>query len=260
MEILVCVKSVPDSAENEIELDSGGTDIRRDDLVYSVNEWDNYAVEEALRIREKHGGAVTVVTVDGEKGDEVLRRELAMGADRAVHIMDQTFDRIDGQGLASVLKAEIEKGNYDLVLTGVQADNGAAQVGGLLAAQLGWPYASIVNDLEVLDEKRIRIGREVAGGNQEIYEMDLPCVLSIQTGINEPRYVGLRGVRKAASLDIPVRQSADLGLSPESVKARVRRRDYFIPDTGEGAEMLEGSSEEILDELITRLKAKGGIQ
>lgn len=260
MEILVCIKRVPDTAENEIEMDQSGTDIKRDDLVYSVNEWDNYAVEEALRIREEHGGSVTVVTVDGEAGDEVLRRELGMGADRAVHIMDQAFDGADGRCLATVLKAEVEKGNYDLVLTGVQAEDGAAQVGGLLAASLDWPHASIVNDLEVLDEKKIRVGREVAGGNQEIYEIDLPCVLSIQTGINEPRYVGLRGVRKAASIDIPVRRVADLGISPESLRPKVKRRDYYIPEAGEGAEILQGSSQEILNQLIDILKAKGGIR
>ena len=260
MEILVCIKRVPDTAQNEIEMDSTGADIERTDLVYSVNEWDNYAVEEALRIREKHGGSVTVVTVDTEAGDEVLRRELGMGADQAVHIMDQTFIGLDGRGISSVLKAEVEKGDYDLILTGVQADDGAAQISGLLAAMLDWPYASIVNELEVLDGNRIKVAREVAGGNQEIYEMNLPCVLSIQTGINEPRYVGLRGVRKAAGADIPIRRAADLGLSPDSLRAKVMRRDYFVPEAGEGAEILEGSSEEILDQLVDRLKAKGGIR
>ena len=193
-------------------------------------------------------------------GDEVLRRELGMGADKAVHIMDQSFSGLDGRGIATVLKAEIEKGSYDLVLTGVQADDGAAQIGGLMAAMLDWPYASIVNNLEILGEGKIKVGREVAGGNQEIYEMDLPCVLSIQTGINEPRYVGPRGVRKAAAIDIPIRRAADLGFSPDSLRAKVMRRDYFVPEAGEGAEILEGSSEEILDQLVDRLKAKGGIR
>jgi electron transfer flavoprotein beta subunit len=263
MQILVCVKRVPDLAENEIELDSAGTDIKRDDFVYSVNEWDNYAVEEAVQLREKHGGSVTVVTVDGEAGDEVLRRELGIGADEAVHIMDDAFEGSDGRGLAAILKAEVEAGDYDLVLTGVQADDGAAQVGGLLAAMLDWPYASIVNYLEVLDEAKIKVGREVAGGNQEIHEMDLPCVLSIQTGINEPRYVGVRGVRKAASIDIPVHGAADLGIAPDATgesASKVKRRDYFLPESGQGAEILQGSSEEILDRLVDLLRAKGRIK
>jgi electron transfer flavoprotein beta subunit len=263
MEILVCIKRVPDTVENEIELDSNGTDIKRDDFVYSVNEWDNYAVEEALQIREKFGGSVTVVTVDGKEGDEILRRELAMGADKAIHIMDSVFQGSDGRGIASILKAEVEKGNYDLILTGVQSDEGAGQVGGMLAAMFDWPFASIVNRLEILDDKKIKIYREIAGGSQEIYEMDLPCVLSIQTGINEPRYVPVRGVMRAADLQIPVHGALDLGISPDSVGksgAHVKRGDYFIPDTGEGAEMLEGSTDEIVDTLIELLKSQGGIR
>ncbi len=263
MEILVCVKRVPNTEENEIELDSTGTDIKRSDLVYSVNEWDNYAVEEAIQIREKYGGTVTVVTVDTEEGDEVLRRELAMGADKGIHLLDRAFEGCDGKGIARILKTEVEKRDYNLILTGVQADDGAAQVGGMLAAMLGWPFASIVNHLEVPDDKRIRIRREVAGGNQEVYEMDLPCVLSIQTGINEPRYVPLRGVMKAADLQIPVHSASDLDLSPDSIGesgAKVKQRDYFVPQVGDGAEMLEGSTEEIVEKLMDLLKAKGGIR
>ncbi|MBW1709909.1 MAG: electron transfer flavoprotein subunit beta/FixA family protein [Deltaproteobacteria bacterium] len=263
MEIFVCVKRVPDTGENEIELDSGSNGIKRDDLVYSINEWDNYAVEEAIQIREKHGGSVTVVTVDNEEGDEVLRREMAMGADRGVLVMDKAFEGSDGRGIASILKAVVEKEHYDLVLTGVQADDGAAQIGGLLAAMLGWPYASIVNEIEILDEKKIRIHREVAGGNLEVYEVDLPCVLSVQTGINEPRYVPIRGVMKAAGLDVPVYGTADLGLSPESVGeagATVKVKNYFVPEAGDRAEMLEGSTEEIIDKLIDLLKSKGGVR
>ncbi|MFZ0927997.1 MAG: electron transfer flavoprotein subunit beta/FixA family protein [Syntrophobacteraceae bacterium] len=263
VDILVCVKRVPDPAENEIRLDADGTDIERDNLVYSVNEWDNYAVEEAIRIRDRTGGSVTVVTIDNEEGDEVLRRELAMGADRAIHVWDKLFEGADGEGLARILKAEIEKGRYDLVFTGVQADAGSAQVGGMLAAMLDWPFASIVSHLEVLDEQKIRIHREVAGGNQEVYEMDLPGVLSIQTGINEPRYVPIRGILKASSLDIPIHKASNLGLTADTAgasRARVKRQDYFLPVMGEGADILKGTAEEIIERLIGLLKSKGGIR
>ncbi len=263
MEILVCVKRVPDTAENEIEVNRDGSDIRRDDLVYSVNEWDNYAVEEAIQIRDKVGGSITVVSVGGGEDEEVLRREMAMGADKGILLSDEAFNGSDGKGIASVIKAEIEKGKYDLVLTGAQADDGAGQVGGMLAAMLDWPYASLVNYIEVLSENKLKVGREIAGGNQEMNEIDLPCVLSIQTGINEPRYVGIRGIRKVASLDIPVHGALDLGVPPESVGqsgAKVKRLDYFRPELGEGAEMLEGSPEEKIEKLIELLKAKGGIK
>ena len=204
MEILVCVKRVPDTAENEIEVNSDGSDISRDDLVYSVNEWDNYAVEEAIQIRDNVGGSVTVVSIGDDESEEVLRREMAMGADNGVLLSDDAFNGSDGKGLATILKAEVEKGKYDLILTGAQADDGAGQVGGMLAALLDMPYASLVNKIEDVGDKKLTVGREVEGGNVEMNEIELPCVLSIQSGINEPRYVGIRGIRKVASVEIPV--------------------------------------------------------
>jgi len=263
MNILVCVKRVPDTSENEIEINNDGTDIERDDLVYSVNEWDNYAVEEAIQLRDKLGGSVTVVTVGDEDAEEVLRREMAMGADNGILITDEAIEGSDGRGIASLLKAEVEKGQYDLILTGAQADQGAAQVGGMLAAMLDYPYASLVNAIEVKDDTTLKVGREIEGGNQEMNEIALPCVLSIQTGINEPRYVGIRGIRKVASVEIPEHGLSDLGLSADDVgegAARVKRADYFVPEMGEGAEILEGDTEEVAQKLAEMLKAKGGIK
>jgi electron transfer flavoprotein beta subunit len=263
MEILVCVKRVPDTAENEIEVAGDGSDIERDDLVYSVNEWDNYAVEEAIQLVDKLGGAVTVVSVGDEEAEEVVRREMAMGANNGILISDDAFEGSDGKGTAALLKAAVEKGNYDLILTGALADDGAGQVGGMLAAMLDVPYASVVNFIEPLDDKTLKVGREIEGGNQEMSEIDLPCVLSIQTGINEPRYVGIRGIRKVASVEIPVWGAGDLGLAADSVgaaAARLKRLDYFLPELGEGAEILEGSLEDVAEKLIELLKAKGGIK
>ncbi len=263
MEILVCVKRVPDTAENEIEIKGDGTDIERDDLVYSVNEWDNYATEEAIQIRDNVGGSVTVVTVGDDESEEVLRRQMAMGADNGILLSDDAFEDSDGRGIAGILKAVVEKGNYDLILTGAQADDGAAQVGGMLAAMLDLPYASLVNKVEVGDGKTIKVGREIEGGNQEMNEIELPCVLSIQTGINEPRYVGIRGIRKVASVEIPTHGAGDLGIAADSIgvgAAAVKRVDYFTPEMGEGAEILEGSMEEKIDKLIELLKSKGGLK
>ncbi len=261
MEILVCVKRVPDTAENEFELNSAGNDLDCDDLVYSVNEWDNYAVEEAIQIVDKVGGSVTVITVGDDESEEVLRREMAMGANNGILLTDDAFEGSDGKGIATILKAEIEKGSYDLILSGAQADEGAGQVGGMLAAMLDMPYASLVNKIEP-GEGKIVVGREIEGGNQEMNEITLPCVLSIQTGINEPRYVGIRGIRKVASVEIPEKSAADLGIDAASVgpKGAVTKRvDYFVPDLGDGAEMLEGSTDEIIEKLIEKLKAKGGL-
>jgi electron transfer flavoprotein beta subunit len=263
MEILVCARRVPDTSENEIALNGAGSDIARDELVYSVNEPDNYAVEEALQIVARIGGKVTVVTVGGEDDEEILRREMAMGASHGVLISDSVFSGSDGRGIAAILSAFVRKGNYDLILTGVQAEDGGAQVGGMLAAMLDYPFASLVNSIEVLDGKKLKVSREIEGGNKEISEIDLPCVLSIQTGINEPRYVGMRGIRAVASVPIPTFGASDLGVDPTTVGktgAKVKRVDYFVPTLGKGAEMLVGSREENIDKLLELVAAKGGLK
>jgi len=263
VDILVCARRVPDTSENEIALNAAGNDIERDDLVYSINEPDNYAVEEALQLVDKAGGEVTVVTVGGEDDEEILRREMAMGAQHGVLISDDAFQGSDGKGIATVLSAFVKKGHYDLILTGVQAEDGGAQVGGMMAAMLDYPFASVVNSIEVVDGGKLKIGREIAGGNKEMHEIDLPCVLSIQTGINEPRYVGMRGIRQVASATVPTFSAADLGIDAAAVgaaAAKVKRVDYFVPTLGKGAEMLQGGQEEVIGQLVELLKAKGGLK
>jgi electron transfer flavoprotein beta subunit len=263
VEILVCVRRVPDISENEIQLNSAGNDIERDELVYSINEPDNYAVEEALQIVARLGGSVTVGTVGSEDDEEVLRREMAMGATRGVMITDEAFSGSDGRGIATILKAFVQKGHYDLILTGIQAEDGGAQVGGMLAALLDYPFASLVNSIEILDGKKLKVGREIEGGNKEINEIDLPCVLSIQTGINEPRYVGMKGIRQVASVPIPTFSASDLGINASVVgeaAAKVRRVDYFVPALGKGAEILHGSREENIDKVLELVTAKGGLK
>ncbi len=263
MNILVCAKRVPDTSENEIALNAAGNDIERDELVYSVNEPDNYAVEEALQIVSRTGGEVTVVTVGGDDDEEILRREMAMGANHGVLVSDEAFNGSDGRGIATILKNVVEKGDYDVILTGVQADDGAAQVGGMLAAMLDYPFASLVNGIEVAGGGKLRVSREIEGGNREVHEIDLPCVLSIQTGINEPRYVGIRGIRQVASVDIPTYGATDLGVDPATVgaaAAKVQRTDYFVPAAGKGAEILQGDREEVAGKLLDLMKAKGGLK
>jgi len=263
VEILVCARRVPDTSENEIQLNSAGNDIERDELVYSINEADNYAVEEALQIVARVGGTVTVATVGGEDDEEILRREMAMGANHGVLITDEAFIGSDGRGIATILKGFVQRGKYDLILTGIQAEDGGAQVGGMLAALLDYPFASLVNSIEVMDGKKLKVSREIEGGNKEINEIDLPCVLSIQTGINEPRYVGMKGIRQVASLPIPTCGAADLGVDASAVGetgAKVKRVDYFVPALGKGAEILHGGREENVDKVLELVTAKGGLK
>lgn len=260
MDILVCLRRVPDTAENEIRLDPKGQDIDRDELVYSLNEADNYAVEEALQIRERVGGTVTVVTVGVQDDDEILRRELAMGADRAVLISDEAFNGSDGHGIASILQGFVRKGRYDLILTGVQADDGAGQIGGMLAAMLDYPFASLVTSIS-MEQDTLRVTREIEGGNREINDILLPCVLSIQTGINEPRYVGMRGIRQVAAVLIPTLEAADLGLDRATAGervAKVTRMEYFTSTPAKKAEMLHGTREENAEKIIELVSTNGG--
>ncbi|MGI9100888.1 MAG: electron transfer flavoprotein subunit beta/FixA family protein [Terriglobales bacterium] len=259
MEILVCVTRAPDMSENEIEVNSAGTDINRDDLVYSINEWDNYAVEEALQITARVGGTVTVVTVGGEDDEEVLRREIAMGVQHAVLIADPAFAGADARAIAGALKAFIQTKSFHLILTGAQGAGGGAQVGGMLAAMLDYPFASLVNSIELLDGGKLKVNREIEGGNKEVNEIGLPCVLSIQTGINEPRYVGMRGIRQAASVEIPTISPPELGMDAVPA-AVVQRLDYFVPSSGKQARMLQGSRQQMVDELVELVKASGGLR
>ena len=145
----------------------------------------------------------------------------------------------------------------------MQAEDGAAQVGGMLAAMLDYPFASLVTSIEVLDGRKLKISREIEGGNKEINEIDLPCVLSIQTGINEPRYVGMRGIRQVASMPIPTFGASDLGVDPstvEQLRRKVTRVDYFVPALGKGArDARRAAAKRSSTKLMELLKAKGGL-
>jgi electron transfer flavoprotein beta subunit len=188
---------------------------------------------------------------------------MAMGANHGVLLSDEAFAGSDGRGIARILKDYVAKNHYDLILTGVQAEDGGAQVGGMLAAMLDYPFASLVNSIEVREGRKLKIGREIEGGNKEMNEIDLPCVLSIQTGINEPRYVGMRGIRQVSSVKIPTLGALDLGVPADAVgegAAKVKRLDYFVPEQGAGAEMLAGDREEVIDKLIELVRVNGGLQ
>src|SRR4030043_384381 len=195
MNITVCVKRVPETADADVIIDKSGKDIEKGGLVFDLNEWDNYAIEEAILLKEKMGGTVTVLSMGGEESNETLRKCLAMGADDAVRLTDPAFAGSDGFATARVLGGAGRKIPYDLVFTGGQAeDDGFGQVGGALAEILGIPHVSLVNSLEVQD-KKVKAHRELEGGLEEVVEVDLPAVLTIQTGITQPRYVLIRVLR-----------------------------------------------------------------
>lgn len=256
MDIIVCVKRVPLTQEVDLEIDESKKAVRKDMLAYVINEWDNYAVEEAILIKEKLGGNVTAITIGSEDDEEVLRRSLAMGADRAVRIDPGDRD-LDSFVLSRIL-AEVIKGmEYDLVLAGVQADDdNHGMVGIMLAEHLGLAHAAVVNGVDPEgDGATIRV--ELEGGMDEVSKIRLPALLSIQTGINEPRYVSIMGIRKAAKKELNVTQLNELGLSDDDLAPRTIIEEVFLPPETEGAEMIEGDPSTVAEDIIRIMKEKG---
>lgn len=262
MEIIVCVKHVPETAGAEIVIDQTGKDIKKDNLVFDINDWDKYATEEALLLKEKLGGSVTAVTIGEESANDTLRRALAMGADSAIRIWDDAFEGSDGYVTARILSRIIKGMKFDLVLTGAQAsDDGFGQVGPTLAQLLGIPHAVLVTKVEINDKKG-RVRRELEGGLEEMVEIELPAAFSIQTGINEPRYVSIMGIRKAKKRGVKVVSLKDIGLNEEEVGkagSLIELEELFLPPVGKTAEILEGNPDEVSARMANILKEKGGL-
>ena len=256
MEIVVCVKRVPMTQEVDLEIDPRKKDVRKDVLAYVINEWDNYAIEEAILLKEKLGGNVTAVTVGAEEDEEVLRRCLAMGADKALRI-DPGDLVLDPFVLSKILAAAIRGMKYDLILTGVQADDlNEGSVGIMLAELLSLPHASVVTRVEPENEE-LTVRVELEGGTDEISKIRLPSLLSIQTGINVPRYVSIMGIRKAAKKELNVTKPQDLGLSPDDLTPRTMVEDLFPPPETAGAKIIEGDPATVAEEILRIIKEKG---
>lgn len=263
MNIIVCIKQVPEVADADLDINKEGTKIDKEDLVMGINEWDNYAVEEAARLKEIHGGNVTVVTLGDEDSEDVLRRALAMGANEAILIDEEGFEASDATGIARGLRRAIQDIPFDLLLTGVQSsDDGWGQVGLILAELLSLPYASLVVGIEIEDGKAI-VHRELESNTQEKAELPLPAVITIQTGINDPRYVSIMGIRKVRNIEIKETDAEDLGLSEDEIGAEgsiMESIKLSLPVVGEGAEILTGSLNEICEKTAQIIRDKGGVE
>jgi electron transfer flavoprotein beta subunit len=263
MDIVVCVKRVPETAEADIVIDEAAKDIDKRGLVFDINEWDNYAVEEAILLKEKYGGTVTVISLGPQEVNDIIRRALAMGADEAIRLTDPAFEKSDGYALARILSETIRSLSYDLILTGVQAeDDGLGQVGPILAGLLGIPHAAVVNQIEGIEGKTARVHRELEAGLEEVLDIDLPAMLSIQSGINEPRYVSIMGIRKVAKKEIKALGLEDLAMKPDETGeagSRTVIERVFLPPVGEGAQMLEGTPDSVAERVVSILKEKGGV-
>ena len=260
MDIIVFVKHVPETAEAELKIDATGKTIEKTGLVYDINEWDDYALEEAVRIKEKQGGTVTAITVGGDESDSTLRKCLARGADKAIRLADPKFEGSDSFAVAKILRSAIKPLHFDLILCGVQSgDGGYAMVGPIVAEMLGIPHATMVKKIELLTGSA-KVNRELEGGLEEQVEIKLPALFAVQTGINEPRYVSIMGIRKAMQKEIKLMSLADTGLTENEVGVSgswIRVDKLYIPPVEKQAEFLKGTPDEIAAKITEIIKSRG---
>jgi electron transfer flavoprotein beta subunit len=247
MKIAVCIKQVV-TREWQLRVAEGGTWVRDADASFELNEPDAYALEEALRLKEKHGGEVVVCSAGPPRVAQVIREALARGADRAIHVESDALATADAFTVAGALAEAIRGEQFDLVLTGLQSDDqGFGQVGVVLAARLGMPHATIIMEVQVADGG-LRVKRELEGGWFQWMALPLPALLTIQSGINQLRYATLKGIMAAKKKEIRKVQPAATSAADQRIL-----RVYF-PQKGKKTQMLSGSSAEMAQQLVGRLR------
>ncbi|HEY3927304.1 MAG TPA: electron transfer flavoprotein subunit beta/FixA family protein [Candidatus Koribacter sp.] len=250
MKILVCMKQVPQK-DAPLKLNEAGTWIR-EDVSYEVNEPDAYALEEALRQKEKNGGEVVVITSGPARAQQVLREALAKGADRAIHLEDDKFVALDAFNTAKAIAAAVKDENFDLIFTGLQSDDyGFAQTGVILAELLGLPHATIIMHIEKKDAG-IRVKRELESGYFQYVDMPLPAVLTIQSGINKLRYATLIGIKQAKNKPLKKVAYADVQSAIGENLQKIEK--LYIPQKTKQTEKIEGSPAEVAKKLVDKLK------
>lgn len=253
MNIAVCIKQVP-TRDWQPRVNDAGTWIRDADVTFEMNEPDAYALEEALRLKEKHGGQVVVCSVGPERVAQVLREALARGADRAIHVEDPSAAAADAFYIADALTAAMRSESFDLILTGLQSDDqGFAQTGVVLAERLGYTHATIIMEVQASESGTapgsiLRVKRELEGGWFQWVSMPLPAVLTIQSGINQLRYATLKGIMAAKKKEmrkVP---------PPAGLVARQQIMKLYAPEKAKQTEIIAGSAAEAAKTLVTRLR------
>lgn len=251
MKIGVCMKQVP-AKDAPLRIDEAATWVREGDISYETNEPDNYALEEALRLQEKHGGEVVVVSLGPERVRQVIKEGLAKGAARAIHIADDNFHALDPLQMAAALAGAVREEKFDLLLTGLQSDDhGFGQTGVILAELLGLPHATIIMEIQVADG-RLKVKRELEAGWFQWLELPLPAVLTIQSGINKPRYASLKGIMAAKKKEI--RALTRAGVLPADFAATQQMKKLYVPQKTKKTEFIEGAAKEMAGKLLEKLR------
>ena len=247
MKIAVCIKQVP-TREWQPRLNDAKTWIREQDVSYEMNEPDAYALEESLRLREKHGGEVVVCSAGPARVQQVIREALARGADRALHVEDEGLASADAFVSADALAAAMAEEKFDLVLTGLQSDDqGHGQTGVILAERLGIPHSTIIMEVQI-EGSQLRVKRELEGGWFQWIAMPLPALLTIQSGINQLRYATLKGIMAAKKKEI--KKIAP----PAGLTASQQIMALAMPTRSKQTQMITGSPSEAAKELVRRLR------
>ncbi len=250
MKIGVCVKQVP-AKDAPLAIDASGSWIRETDISFETNEPDSFALEEALRLKEKHGGEVVAISMGPERAKQTIKEALAKGAERGIHVVDDKSYALDPLGSARSLAASIEKEKFDLILTGLQSeDHGFGQTGVLLAELLGLPHATIIMSIEAQGD-HLRVKRELEAGWFQWVELPLPAVLTIQSGINKPRYATLKGIMAAKKKEIATVARESLGVTSAPTQ-KVER--VYVPQKTKKTEFITGSPKEIATKLVEKLQ------
>jgi electron transfer flavoprotein beta subunit len=246
--IIVCIKQVP---AKDAPLAIAGNWIKESDIGFEMNEPDSYALEEALRLKEKHGGEVVALSMGPERVKQTIKEALAKGADRGIHIADDRFAQLDPLNAAKVLATAIGKEKADLVLTGLQSDDhGFGQTGVLLAALLDRPHATIIMAIEVNGDQ-MKLKRELEAGWFQHIECPLPAVLSIQSGINKVRYATLKGIMAAKKKEIATISRESLGVTIEPTQ---KIEKIYVPTKSKKTEFLSGTPKEMAVKLVEKLR------
>jgi len=250
MKIIVAIKQVP-VRDSQLRVDANGRWIQEADLSFEINEPDAYALEEALQLKEKHGGEVVALCAGPARAAQTIREALAKGADRAIHIEEENLNTLDTLGVAKLLAGAVKAENPDLILTGLQSDDlGYGQTGVVLAELLGIASSTIIMQVEVND-KSIRVKRELEDGWFQHIAMPLPAVLTIQSGINKLRYATLMGIKKAKSKEIKRVTLAELGAAAAPT-ATIEK--IYVPQKSKQTQIFEGDAKTSAAKLVEKLK------